>query len=70
MSRLRIYGQQQAGNAPPAVGLDSPSANERSRLLSAGSQANLVVYQVTATLPFTLDVIFESGAAEKVRKGD
>jgi len=73
MSRLRIYGQQpQRGQQgpPPAIGLDSPGAPERAHLLAQGSLANLVVYQVTATLPFTLDVIFESGAADDLRKSE
>ncbi len=59
LRHLRMYQESNS------VGLDSPDLNHE-----ALSQSNLLVYQVTAKLPFTLDVVFESSSENGRRAGE
>lgn len=56
MKKLRMYQEQKI------IGLDRKNTNP-------GSKSNLVIYQVNAATPFELDVVFESGSSDQLRKG-
>lgn len=58
LGRLRMYKNK--GNA---IGLDSPASGQ------GLEGSNLVVYQVTADIPFELEVVFEAAANGRRRDG-
>ncbi len=63
LGRLRMY-KQEGHQSSSVIGLDTPPPGAVTQ-----AKGNILAYQVTAEVPFALDVVFQSGARSRARLG-